>query len=89
VTPNAVDRLNFAQYAPIVVFLRAENKHAVKELHQRWARHSVKSHRKLYEQAVHLEKYYSHLFSCMLLNVYGFGILIQSFFASVQHCIAH
>ena len=75
VTPNAVDRLNFAQYAPIVVFLRAESKHAVKELRQRWARHSVKSHRKLYEHAVHLEKSYSHLFSCMPLNAHNFGIL--------------
>jgi len=73
VTPNAVDRLNFAQYAPIVVFLRAESKHAVKELRQRWARHSTKSHRKLYEQAVSLEKSYSHLFSCMLMNPHCFG----------------
>lgn len=75
VTPNAVDRLNFAQYAPIVVFLRAESKHAVKELRQRWARHSIKSHRKLYEQAVHLEKSYSHLFSCMMLRARSFEIL--------------
>jgi len=69
VTPNAVDRLNFAQYAPIVVFLYAESKHTVKELRQRWAPHSVKSYRKLYEQAVRLEKSYSHLYSCMLKNV--------------------
>jgi len=68
VTPNAVDRLNFAQYAPIVVFLHAESKHAVKELRQQWARHSVKSHRILYEQAVRLEKSYSHLFSCTLAS---------------------
>jgi len=72
VTPNAVDRLSFAQYAPIVAFLYAESKHAVKELRQRWARHSVKSYRKLYEQAVRLEKSYSHHFSCTL-NSRSFG----------------
>ena len=63
VTPNAVDRLNYAQYCPIVVFLRAESKHAVKELRERFARNSNKSSRKLYEQAVKLEKAYSHLFT--------------------------
>jgi tight junction protein 1 len=66
VTPNAVDRLNYAQYAPIVVYLRAENKHAVKELRQHWARQSGKNHRKLYEQAARLEKFYSHLFTCKI-----------------------
>ena len=32
VTPNAVDRLNYAQLYPIVVFLRAESKHIIKEV---------------------------------------------------------
>ena len=32
VTPNAVDRLNYAQLYPIVVFLRAESKHVIKEV---------------------------------------------------------
>ena len=63
VTPSAVDRLNFAQYAPIVVFLRADSKHAVKELRARWAKTSSKSPRKLYEQSQKLEKLYSHLFT--------------------------
>ena len=61
VTPNAVDRLNYAQHMPIVVLLRAESKYAVKELRSRWARSSTKSPRKLYDQAVKLEKAYSHL----------------------------
>ena len=59
VTHNAVDRLNYAQCCPIVVFLRAESKHAVKELRERFARNSSKSSRKLHEQAVKLEKTYS------------------------------
>ncbi|XP_071514344.1 tight junction protein ZO-3 isoform X16 [Panulirus ornatus] len=32
ITPNAVDRLNYAQFYPIVIFLRAESKQIVKEL---------------------------------------------------------
>lgn len=32
ITPNAVDRLNYAQFYPIVIFLRAESKHIIKEL---------------------------------------------------------
>ena len=63
VTPNAVDRLNYAQYVPLVIFLRVDGKPAVKELRSRWARSSTKSPRKLYEQAVKLEKVYSHLFT--------------------------
>lgn len=63
VTPNAVDRLNYAQYCPIVIYLRADTKHAVKELRSRWAKNSSKSPRKLYEQSVKLEKLYSHLFT--------------------------
>ena len=80
VTPNAVDRLNYAQYAPIVIYLRAESKNAVKELRQRWAPHSSKSARKLYEQAVKLEKNYSHLFSrqCLLICVHIIKWLLQS-----------
>ena len=79
VTPNAVDRLNYAQYAPIIVFLRAESKHAVKEMRQHWARQSVKSHRKLYEQAAGLEKSFSHLFTCKLA-------VCTSKWPTVHHC---
>lgn len=32
ITPNAVDRLNYAQFYPIVIFLKAETKHIIKEL---------------------------------------------------------
>jgi tight junction protein 1 len=39
ITPNAVDRLNYAQFYPIVVFLRAENKQVIKDIragHSKW-----------------------------------------------------
>lgn len=38
VTPNAVDRLNYAQLYPIVIFLRAESKHIIKELRSKLAK---------------------------------------------------
>lgn len=34
ITPNAVDRLNYAQFYPIVIFLKADNKHIIKQLRQ-------------------------------------------------------
>ena len=63
VTPNAVDRLNYAQYAPIVIMLRPESKAQVKELRTRFAKNSNKSPRKLYEQASKLQKAFVHLFT--------------------------
>lgn len=32
ITPNAVDRLNYAQFYPIVIFLKADTKHVIKQL---------------------------------------------------------
>ncbi|XP_037082457.1 tight junction protein ZO-1-like [Pollicipes pollicipes] len=65
VTPNAVDRLNYAQLYPICVFLRAESKHAIKEA--RGTRAADQSHhkssKKIYEQCMKLEKLWSHLFT--------------------------
>ena len=31
VTPNAVDKLNYAQFYPIVIFARADSKQTIKE----------------------------------------------------------
>lgn len=63
ITPSAVDRLNYAQFYPIVIFMRAENKHTVKELRSRLAKSSHKSSKKLYDHAVKLEKLWSHIFT--------------------------
>lgn len=67
VTPHAIYRLNYAQYAPIVIYLKAESKHAVKDLRQHWAKNSSKSPRKLYEYGLRLEKSWSHLFTSTFL----------------------
>ncbi|UYV79588.1 TJP2 [Cordylochernes scorpioides] len=67
IPPTAVDRLNYAQFYPIVIFLRAENKHTVKELLSRMPKSSSsKSTKKLYDQAVKLEKLWSHIFTAII-----------------------
>ncbi|CAG2104772.1 unnamed protein product, partial [Medioppia subpectinata] len=63
ITPSAVDRLNYAQFYPIVIFMRAENKSVVKEMRSRSSKSIHKSSRKLYEHAVKLEKHWSHVFT--------------------------
>ncbi|XP_043195405.1 tight junction protein ZO-1-like [Amphibalanus amphitrite] len=69
VTPNAVDRLNYAQLYPIVVFLRAESKHVIKEVRaaaRATDKPQHKSSKKIYEQCVKLEKLWSHLFTATI-----------------------
>lgn len=34
ITPNAVDRLNYAQFYPIVIYLKADSKHTIKQHRQ-------------------------------------------------------
>ncbi|CAN8014845.1 unnamed protein product [Ixodes persulcatus] len=64
ITPSAVDRLNYAQFYPVVVFMRAESKHTVKELRSRLARTPHhKSARKLYDRALKLERLWGHIFT--------------------------
>ncbi|GFX29519.1 tight junction protein ZO-1 [Trichonephila clavipes] len=66
ITPSAVDRLNYAQFYPIVVFMHAENKHVIKELRTKWAKSTYKSSRKLYEHSCKLEKLWSHIFTAQI-----------------------
>lgn len=63
VTPSAVDSLNYAQYYPIVIFLRAENKNQVKSLRIKNSKSAGRSSRKLFETGLKLEKMYSYLFT--------------------------
>ncbi|XP_055377734.1 tight junction protein ZO-1-like isoform X2 [Condylostylus longicornis] len=63
ITPNAVDRLNYAQFYPIVLFLKADTKHTVKQLRQGIPKSAHKSSKKLLEQCQKLEKVWSHIFS--------------------------
>uniref|UniRef100_H2TFF6 Zona occludens protein 1 n=1 Tax=Takifugu rubripes TaxID=31033 RepID=H2TFF6_TAKRU len=66
ITPNAVDRLNYAQWYPIVVFLNPDNKQGVKTMRTRLCPESRKSARKLYERAIKLRKNNHHLFTATI-----------------------
>ncbi|KAM6943180.1 tight junction protein 1 isoform 8-T8 [Xenentodon cancila] len=79
ITPNAVDRLNYAQWYPIVVFLNPDTKQGVKNMRTRLCPESRKSARKLYERALKLRKNNQHLFTTTInlnsMNDGWFGAL--------------
>lgn len=68
ITPSAVDRLNYAQFYPIVIFLRAETKTTVKELRQRYMKNGQKSSKssKLFDQMQKLDKNWAHIFTASI-----------------------
>ncbi|XP_073764688.1 tight junction protein 1 isoform X6 [Danio rerio] len=66
ITPNAVDRLNYAQWYPIVVFLNPDSKQGVKNMRTRLCSESRKSARKLHERALKLRKNNHHLFTATI-----------------------
>lgn len=63
ITPNAVDRLNYAQFYPIVIFFKADTKHTIKQLRQGIPKSAHKSSKKLFEQSQKLDRVWSHVFS--------------------------
>lgn len=67
ITPNAVDRLNYAQFYPIVIFLKADTKHMIKQLRQGIPKSAHKSSKKLFEQCQKLDRVWSHIFSNALV----------------------
>ncbi|XP_037545359.1 tight junction protein ZO-1 isoform X2 [Nematolebias whitei] len=79
ITPNAVDRLNYAQWYPIVAFLNPDSKQGVKNMRTRLCPESRKSARKLYERALKLRKNNVHLFTTTInlnsMNDGWFGAL--------------
>ncbi|XP_034513391.1 tight junction protein ZO-3 isoform X3 [Ailuropoda melanoleuca] len=66
VTPSAVERLNYVQYYPIVVFCAPESRPALKALRQWLAPASRRSSRRLYAQAQKLRKHSEHLFTATI-----------------------
>lgn len=66
VTPAAVERLNYVQYYPIVVFFIPESHKALKTLRQWLAPASRRSSRRLYAQARKLQKHSEHLFTASI-----------------------
>ncbi|XP_032739448.1 tight junction protein ZO-3 isoform X1 [Lontra canadensis] len=66
VTPSAIERLNYVQYYPIVVFCAPESRPALKALRQWLAPASRRSSRRLYAQARELRKHSEHLFTATI-----------------------
>ncbi|XP_048197956.1 tight junction protein ZO-3 isoform X2 [Perognathus longimembris pacificus] len=67
VTPSAIERLNYVQYYPIVIFCRPESRSALKALREWLAPASRRSARRLYGQAQKLQKHNGHLFTATVL----------------------
>ncbi|KAK7809832.1 hypothetical protein U0070_008482 [Myodes glareolus] len=63
VTPSAIERLNYVQYYPIVIFCVPESRPALKALREWLAPASRRSSRRLYAQAQKLQKRSGHLFT--------------------------
>uniref|UniRef100_A0A672I557 Tight junction protein ZO-3-like n=1 Tax=Salarias fasciatus TaxID=181472 RepID=A0A672I557_SALFA len=63
ITPTAVERLNYIQYHPMVIFLDPHSRKDVKAMRQEYDPKSNKSSRRLYSQALKMRKHCSHLFS--------------------------
>ncbi|XP_035204270.1 tight junction protein ZO-3 isoform X2 [Oxyura jamaicensis] len=66
ITPLAVERLNYVQYYPVVVFCEPESRQGIKAMRQWLAPESRKSSRRLYAQATKMKKYCSHLFTATI-----------------------
>ncbi|XP_053436069.1 tight junction protein ZO-3 isoform X2 [Nycticebus coucang] len=66
VTPSAIERLNYVQYYPIVVFFAPESRAALKALRQWLAPASRRSTRRLHAQAQKLQKHSGHLFTATI-----------------------
>ncbi|XP_056303607.1 tight junction protein ZO-3 [Danio aesculapii] len=66
ITPTAIERLNYIQYHPMVLFLDPLSRKDVKSMRQKYMPGSSKSSRRLYAQALKLRKNYSTLFSARI-----------------------
>ncbi|XP_054252325.1 tight junction protein ZO-3 [Indicator indicator] len=66
ITPSAVERLNYVQYYPVVVFCQPESRQGIKAMRQWLAPDSRKSSRHLYAQASKMKKHCSHLFTATI-----------------------
>uniref|UniRef100_A0ABM5ELN6 Tight junction protein ZO-3 n=1 Tax=Pogona vitticeps TaxID=103695 RepID=A0ABM5ELN6_9SAUR len=78
ITPEAVERLNYVQYFPIVIFCEPESRQGVKAMRQWLAPESKKSSRRLYAQAGKMRKHWSHLFTATISLADGSNTWYQS-----------
>ncbi|XP_042338318.1 tight junction protein ZO-3 [Plectropomus leopardus] len=85
ITPTAVERLNYIQYHPMVLFLDPHSRKDVKAMRQRYSPNSNKSSRRLYSQALKLRKHCSHLFSARVDLQPGSNIWYDSLKDKIRH----
>ncbi|XP_049910355.1 tight junction protein ZO-3 isoform X1 [Epinephelus moara] len=85
ITPTAVERLNYIQYHPMVLFLDPHSRKDVKAMRQRYNPNSNKSSRRLYTQALKLRKHCSHLFSARVDLQPNSGIWYESLKDKIRH----
>nr|XP_034974005.1 tight junction protein ZO-3 isoform X2 [Zootoca vivipara] len=78
ITPAAVERLNYVQYFPIVVFCEPDSRQGVKAMRQWLAPESKKSSRRLYAQAGKMRRDWSHLFTATISLAGGSNSWYQS-----------
>lgn len=84
ITPNAVEKLNYAQLYPIVVYLEAQSKGVVKDLRGKLAtteEEKKKKSGKLFDRAHKLQRGYNHVFTG------SFFILFQIFVFWVRFAV--
>ncbi|CAG9539268.1 unnamed protein product [Cercopithifilaria johnstoni] len=65
VSPGSVERLQLAQYAPIVIFIDVESRSRIRELRNKAGASAISS-KKLVEQAHKIKKHYSYLLTATL-----------------------
>uniref|UniRef100_A0A0R3RV22 PDZ domain-containing protein n=1 Tax=Elaeophora elaphi TaxID=1147741 RepID=A0A0R3RV22_9BILA len=65
VSPGSVERLQLAQYAPIVIFIDVESRSRIRELRSKAGASAISS-KKLVEQAHKIKKHYSYLLTATL-----------------------
>uniref|UniRef100_A0A671U6H0 Tight junction protein 3 n=1 Tax=Sparus aurata TaxID=8175 RepID=A0A671U6H0_SPAAU len=85
ITPTAVERLNYIQYHPMVLFLDPHSRKDVKAMRQRYSPNSNKSSRRLYSQALKLRKHCSHLFSARIDLHPGSNVWYESLKDKIRH----
>ncbi|XP_056235113.1 tight junction protein ZO-3 isoform X2 [Seriola aureovittata] len=85
ITPTAVERLNYIQYHPMVLFLDPHSRKDVKAMRQRYSPNSNKSSRRLYTQALKLRKHCSHLFAARIDLQPNSNIWYESLKDKIRH----
>ncbi len=90
ITPGAVQRLNFAQLAPIVLFLRPEGKPVLKELRSQVTRFSGRAGKRALEDAASMEAMAGHLFTGVVpIRIQSGGHGLGDWFTRLVELVQH